>query len=81
MPGAAEVVLVAVRAGDQEVEHEREAEREDGEAAVAERAQQLEAGVGESRACIRTAAASLAGQLEERLLEAGAAISMSRAAG
>src|SRR5262249_14551386 len=42
---AAEIVLAAVRPGDQEIERDREAEREEEEAPVAERAPQLEARV------------------------------------
>src|SRR4051794_28719544 len=44
---AADVLLVAVRAGDEQVEDEREAQREHQEAAVAERTQHLEADVAE----------------------------------
>ena len=48
---AAEVVLVPVGRRDHEVEDQREADREDEEAPVAERARDLEAGVGRRCSC------------------------------
>ena len=79
-----EVVVVALRCGQQPVEDQRHAEREQVEAPVAERAQELVARVGDPAHHALAPGGprvGLARQLEERLLEAPPVISMSRAAG
>ena len=78
------MIVVVLRRRDQPEEDQRKAEREEEEAPVAERAQQLVAGVGDPvhrAAGCRLVGVRLARQLEERLLEASPVISMSRAAG
>ena len=56
MPVPPRLCTRLTRAGDQEVEHEREAEREDEEAPVAKRAQQLVADVRQAdHRCARSA--------------------------
>ena len=72
MPELPEVVLVAVRAGDEVVQDEREAEREQEEAPVAERAQELVARVRRAHAAPPAPRRVVVRQLHERLLEAGA---------
>ena len=67
-----------VRAGDQEVEDEREAEREEEEPPVPERPQQLEAQVG---ACSSRASSSPVSELRKACSRPAPLISMSRAPG
>src|SRR6185437_4830971 len=75
---AAEVRVVPVRPRDEEVEDQREAQREDEEAPVAERAQELEAGVGDPA---HAASSSVAVSWRNASSRPAPLISMSRASG